>query len=130
MRSPKMHYLRYVIMAVLMLGCATVPTTSRTLGSGAGQSGMASYYAARFHGRPTASGEIFDIHQHTAAHRTLPFGTRVCVTSLVNGKSTTVRINDRGPFVQGRIIDVSPAAARELDMLHAGVVRVRLDLLR
>lgn len=89
--------------------------------------GIASYYAARFQGRPTASGERFDNGRLTAAHRTLPFGTRVRVTNLDNGRSVTVRVNDRGPFVKGRIIDLSVAAAKRLDMLRAGVARVRVE---
>jgi rare lipoprotein A len=91
--------------------------------------GLASYYADKYQGRKTANGETFDTAKLTAAHRTLPFGTRVRVTNVDNGKSVDVRINDRGPFVAGRVIDLSPAAARQLDMLRAGVVRVRLDVL-
>ena len=91
--------------------------------------GIASYYADKYQGRKTANGETFDSAKLTAAHRTLPFGTRVRVTNLVNGKSVDVRINDRGPFVAGRVIDLSPAAARKLDMIRAGIVRVKLDIL-
>ncbi len=89
-----------------------------------GEIGLASYYSDRFHGRPTASGEPYDRLAFTAAHRRLPFGTRVVVTRLDNGLSVTVRINDRGPFVSGRVIDLSYAAARRLDMLAQGVVKV------
>lgn len=91
--------------------------------------GFASWYGRDFHGRRTASGERFDMHDLTAAHRTLPFGTRVRVTNLENGSSVKVRINDRGPFVEGRIIDLSYGAARKIGMVRAGVVRVRLRLL-
>jgi rare lipoprotein A len=91
--------------------------------------GLASYYADKYQGRKTANGEIFDTAKLTAAHKTLPFGTRVRVTNLDNGRSVDVRINDRGPYVAGRVIDLSPAAARKLDMLRAGVVRVKLDIL-
>ena len=87
--------------------------------------GRASYYSSRLHGRHTASGEPYDESDMTAAHPTLPFGSRLCVTNLFNGRSTTVRVNDRGPFVGGRIIDVSLAAARELGMLRAGTARVK-----
>jgi rare lipoprotein A len=90
---------------------------------------LASYYAARYHGRTTASGEVFDVGKLTAAHRTLPFGTRVRVSNVRNGRSVNVRVNDRGPFVAGRVIDLSPAAARQLDMLDAGVVPVLLEVL-
>lgn len=81
---------------------------------------MASWYGARFHRSRTASGERFDMNEFTAAHRTLPFGTRVCVRSLVTGRSVQVRINDRGPHSPGRIIDVSRAAAGALGLLGLG----------
>ena len=86
----------------------------------------ASYYGEAFNGRLTANGEIFDMNAYTAAHKTLPFGTLVEVTNLENGRKVIVRINDRGPFVGNREIDVSKAAAIALDMLSGGVVRVRL----
>src|SRR6185295_5960567 len=89
---------------------------------------MASYYAGEFQGRATASGERYDMEAMTAAHRTLAFGTRVRVTNLENGREVVVRINDRGPFVKGRVIDLSLAAARRLGMLDAGVVRVKLEV--
>ncbi len=88
--------------------------------------GLSSFYGAGLQGRPTANGERFDKEQLTAAHRTLPFGTCVSVRSLSTGRSVNVRINDRGPFVANRIIDVSEAAARELGMIDAGVTRVHL----
>ncbi|AHN67635.1 putative rare lipoprotein A [Treponema pallidum subsp. pallidum str. Sea 81-4] len=88
--------------------------------------GYASYYAESFNGRPTASGEIFDMNAYTAAHRTLPFGTVVELTNLDNGKKVIVRINDRGPYAANREIDVSKAAAVALDMLNAGVARVSI----
>lgn len=90
------------------------------------QQGDASYYANKFKGRRTASGEIFRQHKRTAASLTIPFGTKVRVTNLRNGKTVKVRINDRGPYVQGRIIDLSKKAARRLDMIRDGVVPVRL----
>jgi rare lipoprotein A len=92
--------------------------------------GKASYYADRYHGRTTANGETFDVDALTAAHKSLAFGTVVRVTNLKNGKSVTVRINDRGPYVAGRVIDLSPAAARKIDMLRDGVVPVKLHVLR
>lgn len=92
-------------------------------------SGTASYYADKFHGRKTANGEIFNMHDLTAAHKTLPFGTIVRVTNLSNNKSVKLRINDRGPFVKDRIIDVSLAAAKELDMLGTGTAEVRIDII-
>ncbi len=90
------------------------------------QTGLASFYADKFEGRLTASGEKFRQNKLTAAHRTLPFGTLVRVKNLDNGKEVTVRINDRGPFVEGRIIDLSKSAARKLDFIQQGVVRVEL----
>jgi rare lipoprotein A len=91
--------------------------------------GMASYYADKYHGRTTASGEAFDTHDLTAAHRTLPFGTRVRVTAIENNRSVIVRINDRGPFVGGRVIDVSRAAAEELQFIRAGLAKVRVEII-
>jgi rare lipoprotein A len=90
---------------------------------------MASWYGEPFHGRRAANGEVYDMNQPTAAHRTLPFGSIVRVTNLDNGRQTEVRITDRGPFVDGRIIDLSFAAARSVDMVGAGIARVRLELL-
>ncbi len=89
---------------------------------------VASFYADKFNGRRTASGEIFDTNGYTAAHKTLPFGTVLKVTNLDNGKSVKVRVNDRGPFVQGREIDVSKAAAMELDMVGTGTAKVSLEI--
>ncbi|AYD49187.1 septal ring lytic transglycosylase RlpA family protein [Arachidicoccus soli] len=90
------------------------------------ETGKASYYAGKFIGRKTANGETFRKRKLTAASKTLPFGTRVKVTNLSNGRSVKVRINDRGPFVKGRIIDLSWKAAKRIDMLNAGVVPVQL----
>jgi rare lipoprotein A len=88
--------------------------------------GLASYYGPGLHGRPTASGEKFDQEALTAAHRTLRFGTCLRVVNMENGHSVKVRVNDRGPFKEGRIVDVSLGAARKLDMVKKGLVRVRL----
>jgi rare lipoprotein A len=104
-----------MIMA-LIPSCAKVMT----------QQGKASYYADKFKGRRTASGEKFRQHKRTAASLTIPLGTKVRVTNLENGKSVKVRINDRGPYVKGRILDLSKKAARRIDMLREGVVPVRL----
>ncbi len=91
--------------------------------------GMASYYGNELAGNRTASGERFNPSQLTAAHRSLPFGSRVRVTNISNGDSVIVRINDRGPFSHGRVIDVSHAAAREIGMHRSGTARVKLALL-
>ncbi|RMG66861.1 MAG: septal ring lytic transglycosylase RlpA family protein [Calditrichaeota bacterium] len=92
--------------------------------------GRASYYGADFHGRKTANGETFDMNAFTAAHRQWPFGTLCKVTNLQNGKSVVVRVNDRGPFVEGRIMDLSYGAARELGALKDGIIPVRIEILR
>jgi len=91
--------------------------------------GSASWYGARFAGRPTASGETFDPEEYTAAHRDLPFGSRVLVTYPRTGRSVVVRINDRGPWARGRVIDLSEAAAAELGLKRAGHGTVELQLL-
>ncbi len=93
------------------------------------EEGNASWYGAPFHGRRASNGEVYDMNKLTAAHRTLPFNTVVRVTNLTNGKTTTVRITDRGPFVGNRIIDLSYAAAQEIESIGPGVVPVRLDIL-
>jgi rare lipoprotein A len=93
------------------------------------EEGNASWYGNPFHGRRASNGEVYDMYKLTAAHRTLPFDTMVRVTNLNNGKSTTVRITDRGPFVDNRIIDLSLAAAREIESVGPGVVPVRLEVI-
>lgn len=90
--------------------------------------GMASWYGKKYHGRPTASGEIFDMYRLTAAHKKLPLGTRVRVTNLKNRKRVVVKINDRGPFVRGRIIDLSYGAAKKIGMIEYGTVKVRIEI--
>lgn len=94
-----------------------------------GEVGIASWYGVPYHGRTTASGETYDMNDLTAAHRSLSFGARVRVTNLENGRSLVLRVNDRGPFVKRRIIDVSKRAARELGFLHDGLARVRVEVL-
>src|SRR6056297_1237751 len=96
--------------------------------AGETEGGKASWYGGRFHGRQTASGEIFDTNKLTAAHKTLSFGTVVEVTNLANGKSIEVRINDRGPFVEGRIIDLSRAAATKIGMMSTGIAPVKVEI--
>jgi rare lipoprotein A len=127
-----------IIIAALAAGCSSSSRFSSHFGEidkgepaekGKVLEGKASFYANKFHGRKTASGEIFDNNKLTAAHRSLPFGTMVKVTNLNNGLSVVVRINDRGPFISGRIIDLSRAAAEKIDMIRKGVVRVRLEIL-
>ena len=93
------------------------------------EEGMASWYGPGFHGKTTSNKEIYDMYDMTAAHRTLPFGTHLIVTNLQNDRSVTIRINDRGPFVKDRIIDLSYAAAFQLDMLGPGVIPVRIEVI-
>lgn len=90
------------------------------------QTGTASWYGSNFDGEETASGEIFDMSEMTAAHKSLPFGTKVKVVNLENGRSVVVRINDRGPFIKGRIIDLSRAAAEKLGLIRPGTAKVGL----
>ena len=112
---------------LLLLGsCASTPDTVAGRYS---ETGLAPWYGKPYHGRPTASGERFNRHDLTAAHRTLPFGTVVEVKHLGNGRSVKVTINDRGPFVKGRILDLSEAAAKRLNMVNEGVARVRVTVL-
>ena len=92
------------------------------------EEGIASFYNDSLHGNPTASGETYNKRARTAAHLTLPFGTRVQVTNLDSGKSVWVTINDRGPYADGRIIDLSRAAARKIDLIDAGTAKVRLEI--
>lgn len=109
----------------LLVGCASHDIDPR----GYDETGTASFYGSRHHGKRTASGEPFNQHGLTAAHRTLPFGTRVLVTNLKNDRSVVVRINDRGPHTRGRLIDLSKAAAQQLDMICSGTARVRVQSL-
>lgn len=97
---------------------------------GAYQVGMASYYAHEFHGRPTANGEIFDMNGLSAAHRELPLGTYIRVIHLGNGRKVVVKVNDRGPFIEGRILDLSLGAARHLDMIEEGVAKVKIEIVK
>jgi rare lipoprotein A len=114
-----------VALAALAAGCAG----SSSLGAPSDSvTGVGSYYAKKFEGRKTASGEIYHGSELTAAHRTLPFGTLVRVTNVANGKNVLLRINDRGPFVEGRIIDVSERAAEELGFLKEGLARLRVEV--
>ncbi|MDT4847406.1 rlpA: rare lipoprotein A [compost metagenome] len=124
-RTPLRNGLILATLFALLAGCASQGIDRQ----GYRAEGKASYYGARHHGKKTASGERFDQHALTAAHRSLPFGSRVLVTNLRNDKSVVVRINDRGPFVRGRIIDLSHKAAAQIDMLRAGVVPVRVEQL-
>lgn len=119
---PVIHLIMKCILPILVAAIVLLPSCSSKIV----ESGRASYYADKFNGRKTANGEVFRQRKKTAAHKTLPFGTKVTVRNLTNGRSVKVRINDRGPFVKGRSIDLSKRAARKLGMLKAGVVDVEL----
>lgn len=110
----------------LLAGCASTDIIDP---HGYNKTGTASYYGAKHHGKRTASGERFNKNALTAAHRQLPFGTRVKITNLKNDRSCVVRINDRGPHTRGRLIDVSHEAAEQLGMLRSGTARVRVQAL-
>lgn len=97
--------------------------------SSAYQIGVASYYGKKFHGRKTANGETFNMYKLTAAHRVLPLGTRIRVTHLGNGRWVEVKVNDRGPFIEGRVLDLSFAAALELEMVNAGTAKVMIEII-
>ncbi|WP_438865675.1 septal ring lytic transglycosylase RlpA family protein [Ramlibacter tataouinensis] len=123
------HLAGWTLMALsgVLAGCSTAPDRVRPRSPGAEfASGKASWYGPGFDGRRTASGERFDMSALTAAHRTLPFGTRVRVRNTRNGREVIVRINDRGPYIRDRIIDLSKAAAAALDLLQAGEAPVVL----
>ena len=92
--------------------------------------GKASYYAQPFHGRKSASDRIYNMYEYTCAHKTLPFGTKLKVTNQANGKTVTVEVTDRGPYVKGRIVDLSKAAAMDLDMMKSGVADVEVEIVK
>ncbi|UCE42804.1 MAG: septal ring lytic transglycosylase RlpA family protein [Candidatus Aminicenantes bacterium] len=115
----------FALVAFSFVSCARVAHTPPEVI----QTGVASWYGPNFHGKTTSNKEVYDMHDLTAAHKSLPFGTYVVVTNLNNGKSVTVRINDRGPFVKGRIIDLSYAAAKAVDMIGSGTAPVKLEIL-
>ena len=125
--TAKLGYLAAGVFIAALLSCATRP--DRVEKPHYEAVGLASYYSGKFHGRRTASGERYDMHDLTAAHPVLGFGSRVEVINLKNGRKVQVRVNDRGPYKKGRIIDLSYAAAKKLGMLNSGIARVRISLL-
>jgi len=132
MRTGSRGFTGLAVVTVLVLGAcarAVVTTPPVPLRMGAEEMGLASWYGNRHHGRRTASGEVFDMNDFTCAHRSLPLGTRLMVTNLDNGQVVEVRVNDRGPFVDGRIVDLSYSAARALGAVGSGVIRVRLRII-
>ncbi|HWO41801.1 MAG TPA: septal ring lytic transglycosylase RlpA family protein [Candidatus Eisenbacteria bacterium] len=125
-------YRGLLLIAVMLTAACSIPPARvklPTVGPRPAQVGVASWYGPGFHGQPTASGAIYDQHDLTAAHPTLPLGTRVMVTNLDNGRSVQVTINDRGPFVKGRIIDLSYAAGRAIGLIGPGTALVRVEVI-
>ena len=119
-----MPFVKHILNIFLLAGCLfCLSSCARKIT----ESGKASYYADKFEGRRTASGETFHQNAMTGAHRTLPFGTKVKVINLANGRSVKVRINDRGPYAQGRVIDLSKKAARKLGIVSTGVAPVEIQ---
>lgn len=124
-----MRYLMAIALPLLLAVPATASETNDEDGAKQVGSGMASYYGNEFAGKRTASGERFDPHGLTAAHRTLAFGSKVRVTNLSNGKDVIVRVNDRGPWGRGRVIDISLGAAKKIGMHKSGTAKVSIHLL-
>ncbi len=127
--------LRFLVIASLLVSACSLPPSRVRVpvppaaDSRVSQTGIASWYGPGFHGKATASGEIYNQNDMTAAHQTLPLGSKVMVTNMENGRSAQVLVNDRGPFAKGRIIDLSYAAAQSVDMLGPGTALVRVDVL-
>ena len=113
-----------------LVECSSVPEKRDSNWIGYTESGKASYYAMKFQSKKTASGELYDRSKKTAAHKKLPFGTKVRVTNVKNSKSVTVKINDRGPFVKGRIVDLSSSAFSRIADLGAGVIEVKIEVIK
>ncbi|WP_392339794.1 septal ring lytic transglycosylase RlpA family protein [Moritella marina] len=122
-----------IFVLAMLTGCSSTLTTGspKTIAYSKSHDlvGEASWYGSKYHGKRTASGETYNMRAYTAAHKTLPFGTVVRVTNTVNNKSVDVKINDRGPFVRGRIIDLSQKAFEQIGSTNKGVVPVRIDIL-
>ncbi len=129
MRKTTLLLFAVTLCCLLVSGCGLIVTPKEEPGA-PGAVGLASYYHDKFQGRRTASGEPFDQNALTAAHRTYPFGTQLRVHNLENGKTVDVRINDRGPHISGRIIDLTHRAAQAIGVLQQGVVTVRLSVLK
>jgi len=131
-RFPYSHAWQYIFFFCFVLGCSVPPAKVRVPSpeTGLSQIGIASWYGPGFHGKATASGTIYDQNEFTAAHQTLPLGTRVSVTNMENGSTTEVTINDRGPFAKERIIDLSYAAAQAIGITGPGTALVRLDVIQ
>ena len=126
----KISYMMLAIAPILLAGCASVQSADSAKRAVNLERGQASFYADRYQSRKTASGERYDHGKRTAAHKTLPFGTRVKVTNTKNNKTVVVKINDRGPFVKGRIIDLSKSAFSRIGNTSAGILPVTLEVIQ
>lgn len=130
MKSIRVAYLSVILIALALASCAKPTTMNPPKWVGFQESGKASYYAMKYQNRKTASGERLNQGSNTAAHKKLPFGTMVKVTNIKNGKHVTVKINDRGPFVKGRIIDLTRSAFSSIGDLHSGIIDVKIEVIK
>lgn len=119
-----------VLVSISILGCSSVKTEKVSDWTGYTESGKASFYADKHQRNKTASGELYNHYLKTAAHRTLPFGTRIKVTNIKNGKAVVVRINDRGPFIKGRVVDLSKSAFSSIGFTSSGLIDVKIEVIR
>ncbi len=120
----------FIVIVVFIISSCTMPAQRSPYAAGYVERGVASWYGEDFHGRPTSSGEIYNMYDLTAAHKLMPLGTVAKITHLDNGRSVVVKINDRGPFVDGRVIDLSYSAASEIGMVEEGVSKVEIKVLK
>lgn len=124
------HWGFFFIVALFVSSCAMSSYRQQPYAAGYVERGVASWYGEDFHGRPTSSGEIYNMYDLTAAHKLMPLGTIAKITNLENDQSVVVKINDRGPFIEGRIIDLSYSAAREIGMAEKGLSRVEIKVMK
>lgn len=127
--SPRIFALCTLVFLALS-GCSTVPTGGKNNWIGYTETGQASFYADKFQNRKTASGQLYNHNLKTAAHKKIPFGSTVKVTNKSNGKSVVVKINDRGPFVRGRVIDLSKSAFSSIGNPSSGLIDVKIEVIR
>ena len=119
-----------MLIFLTLQGCSSDPPVKKSKWTGFIEFGKASYYSKKFQSKKTASGELYDKNKRTAAHKKLPFGTRIRVTNLKNRKTVVVKINDRGPFVKGRIVDLSSSAFGRIAHLGTGVINVKIEVIQ
>ena len=122
--------LTIILIFLILQGCGSGPTDKKSKWAGYTEFGKASYYSTKFQSKKTASGELYDKYKSTAAHKKLPFGTKIKVTNIKNSKTVIVKINDRGPFVKGRIVDLSSSAFGRIAHLDIGVIEVKIEVIQ